>query len=109
MWENAVRICEAKEGVLFLHEDGMFKPMVTLGILPAFGEFLSKRGPFRPGPDSTNGRLLRTKQVSHSDAGAQTVPDMVVKLSVARTTLGRPILKAAVLNGSIIIFQPAGP
>jgi signal transduction histidine kinase/integral membrane sensor domain MASE1/CheY-like chemotaxis protein len=105
MLENAVRICEAKEGVLFLHEDGMFKPMVTLGILPAFGEFLSKRGPFRPGPDSTNGRLLRTKQMSHTDAGTQTVPDMVVKLSGARTTLGVPMLKDDVLIGSIIIFR----
>src|SRR6266568_2260047 len=105
MLENAVRICEAKEGVLFLHEDGMFKPMVTLGLLPAFGEFLSKRGPFRPGPDSTNGRLLRNKQVSHTDAGAQTAPDMVVNLSGARTTLGVPMLKDDVLIGSIIIFR----
>src|SRR5262249_39791514 len=93
MLENAVRICEAKEGVLFLHEDGMFRPMVTLGLLPAFGEFLSKRGPFRPSPNSTNGRLLRTKQVSHTDAGAEPVSDIVVKLSGARTTLGVPMLK----------------
>src|SRR5499433_928089 len=65
MLENAVRICEAKEGALFLHEHGIFNPMATLGLLPAFGDFLSKRGPFRPGPDTTNGRLLRTKQVTH--------------------------------------------
>jgi signal transduction histidine kinase/integral membrane sensor domain MASE1/CheY-like chemotaxis protein len=103
--ENAVRICEAKEGALFLHERGMFNPTATLGLLPAFGEFLRKRGRFRPGPDSTNGRLLRTKQVSHSDVGAQTVPDMVVKLSGARTTLGVPMLKDDVLIGSIVIFR----
>src|SRR5262245_5489543 len=103
--ENAVRICEAKEGALFLHEHGMFNPMVTVGLLPAFGEFLRKRGPFRPGPDTTNGRLLRTKQVSHTDAGAQTVPDMVVKLSGARTTLGVPMLKDDALIGSIVIFR----
>src|SRR5262249_54753432 len=70
MLENAVRICEANEGALFLHEHGIFNPMATLGLLPAFGDFLSKRGPFRPGPDTTNGRLLRTKQVSHTDADA---------------------------------------
>jgi signal transduction histidine kinase/integral membrane sensor domain MASE1/CheY-like chemotaxis protein len=103
--ENAVRICEAKEGTLFLHERGMFNPTATLGLLPAFGEFLRKRGRFRPGPDTTNGRLLRTKQVSHSDVGAQTVPDMVVKLSGARTTLGVPMLKDDVLIGSIVIFR----
>src|SRR5262247_3866657 len=103
--ENAVRICEAKEGALFLHEHGMFNPMATVGLLPAFGEFLRKRGPFRPGPDTTNGRLLRTKQVSHTDAGAQTIPDMVVKLSGARTTLGVPMLKDDALIGSIVIFR----
>ena len=103
--ENAVKICEAKEGVLFLHEHGIFNPAATLGLLPAFGEFLSKRGSFRPGPNTTNGRLLRTKQVSHADAGADTVPDMVVKLSGARTTLGVPMLKDDVLIGSIIIFR----
>src|SRR5262244_3190658 len=106
MLENAVRICEAKEGALFLHEHGIFNPTATLGLLPAFSEFLSKRGPFRPGPDTTNGRLLRTKQVSHhADAGLQTVPDMVVKLSGARTTLGVPMLKDDVLIGSIVIFR----
>src|SRR5882757_706926 len=62
MLENAVRICEAKVGVLFLHEHGIFNPAVTLEVLPEFGEFLSKRGPFRPGPNTTNGRLLRTKE-----------------------------------------------
>src|SRR5262252_7750483 len=105
MLENAVRIFEAKEGALFLHEHGIFNPMATLGLLPAFGDFLSKRGPFRPGPDTTNGRLLRTKQVSHTDADAQTVPDMIVKLSGARTTLGVPMLKDDVLIGSIVIFR----
>src|SRR5215472_14369417 len=103
--ENAVRICEAKEGALFLHEHGIFNPTATLGLLPAFSEFLSNRGPFRPGPDTTNGRLLRTKQVSHTDAGAQTDLDMVVNLSGARTTLGVPMLKDDVLIGSIVIFR----
>src|SRR5215469_2629732 len=105
MLENAVRICEAKEGALFLHEHGIFNPTATLGLLPAFSEFLSKRGPFRPGPGTTNDRLLRTKQVSHTDAGAQTDPDMVVNLSGARTTLGVPMLKDDVLIGSIVIFR----
>jgi signal transduction histidine kinase/integral membrane sensor domain MASE1 len=103
MLENAVRICEAKVGVLFLHEHGIFNPAVTRGLLPEFGEFLSKRGPFRPGPNTTNGRLLRTKEVAHWDAGAET--SMVVKLSGARTTLGVPMLKDDVLIGSIVIFR----
>jgi signal transduction histidine kinase/integral membrane sensor domain MASE1 len=103
--ENAVRICEAKFGVLFLHEDGTFNPTAMLGVPPALGEFLIQRGAFRPGPDTTNGRLLRTKQVSHTDAGAETVSGTVVELSRARTTLGVPMLKDDVLTGSIVIFR----
>jgi len=105
MLENAVRICEAREGVLFLNENGIFTPMVTLGLLPAFSEFLTNRGPFRPGPNTTNGRLLRTKQLSQADAAADGLPDMVARLSGARTTLGVPMLKDDVLIGSIVIFR----
>src|SRR5262249_44816744 len=56
-------------------------------------------------PNTTNGRLLRTKQVSHIDAGAEPVPDTVAKLSRARATLGVPMLKDDVLIGSIVIFR----
>ncbi len=104
MLENALRICEAKFAVLFLNEDGTFNPAAMLGVAPAFAEFLIKRGRFRPGPDTTNGRLLRTKQVSHTDAGAEGVSS-TVKLSCARTTLGVPMLKDDVLIGSIVIFR----
>jgi signal transduction histidine kinase/integral membrane sensor domain MASE1 len=101
--ENAVTICEAKEGVLFLNEHGTFNPTVTLGLLPAFDEFLRERGPFRPGPNTTNGHLVRTKQVIHWDARDEA--SMVVKLSGARTTLGVPMLKDDALVGSIVMFR----
>jgi signal transduction histidine kinase/integral membrane sensor domain MASE1/CheY-like chemotaxis protein len=101
--ENAVRLCDAKVGILFLHENGMFTATATLGLLPAFDEFLSKRGPFRPGPNTTNGHLLQNKQVSHWDAGV--VDSTLVKVSGARTTLGVPMLKDDALIGSIVIFR----
>jgi GAF domain-containing protein len=103
MLENAVRICEAKVGVLFLNHDGIFNAEATLGLPPAFSEFLSERGPFRPGPQTTNGRVLQTKQVTHWDAGFE--DSAVVKLSGARTTRGVPILKDDVLIGVIVIFR----
>jgi signal transduction histidine kinase len=103
MLENAVRICEAKVGVLFLNHDSVFNAEATLGLPPAFAEFLSKRGSFRPGPETTNGRVLRTKQVTHWDAGAEDTT--VVELSGARTTLGVPMLKDDLLIGTIVIFR----
>src|SRR5262249_42494486 len=48
MLENAVRICEAKVGVLFLNRDGIFNAEVSLGLPLAFSEFISTRGSFRP-------------------------------------------------------------
>ena len=83
--------------------DGIFSAEATLGLPPAFGEFISKRGSFRPGPDTTNGRVLQTKEVAHWDAGAE--DSIVVKLSGARTTLGVPMLKDDVLIGVIVIFR----
>src|SRR5262245_3453041 len=63
--ENAIRICEAKLGFLFLNDDGMFEVKATsLGVPSEFNEFLSKRGPFRPPANSINGRLLQTKERS---------------------------------------------
>ena len=107
--ENAVRICEAKLGFLFLNEHGLFDvKATTLGVPPAFNEFLSKRGPFRPPPNSINGHLLKTKEVAQWDVGAEgsgTANTMVVKLSRARTTLGVPMLKDDVLIGSIVIYR----
>jgi signal transduction histidine kinase/CheY-like chemotaxis protein len=105
MLEKAVRICDARLGVLFLHEQGLFTPTAMFGVSPALGEFLNKRGSFRPDPNSTNGRLLRTKQVSHSDAGAEPSPSTVTRISRARTTLGVPMLKDDLLIGSIVIFR----
>ena len=107
--ENAVRICEAKLGFLFLNEHGLFDvKATTLGVPPAFNEFLGKRGPFRPPPNSINGHLLKTKEVAQWDVGAEnsgTANTMVVKLSRARTTLGVPMLKDDVLIGSIVIYR----
>jgi signal transduction histidine kinase/CheY-like chemotaxis protein len=101
--ENAVRMCDAKVGILFLNDNGIFDSAAMLGLEPAFHEFLVKRGPFRPGPNTVNGHVLQTKQVSHWDVGE--IDSTLVKLSGARTTLGVPMLKDDVLIGSIVIFR----
>jgi signal transduction histidine kinase len=103
MLKHAVRICEARFGVLFLNKDGTFNPTAMSSVPPDFKAFLSERGSFLPGPSTTNGRLLRTKQVVHWDAGVET--RTVVDLSRARTTLGVPMLKDDVLIGTVIIFR----
>ena len=49
MLENATRICEAKIGILFRYEDGAYTALATLGVTPAYAEYLNS-GPIRPGP-----------------------------------------------------------
>src|SRR5262249_21895967 len=49
MLENAVRICEAKFGVLFRFKGDAVGAAAMVGVPPAFAEFW-QRGPHRPGP-----------------------------------------------------------
>jgi two-component system, NtrC family, sensor kinase len=59
---NAVGICRAKFGTLYLCEGDGFRPVATHNAPPAFAE--ARRGVVHPPPDSPFGRAVRTKQVT---------------------------------------------
>ena len=65
MLANAVRICEAKFGVLFRY-DGEFYPAAWVGVPPAYEENLRQRGSFRPEVGTPLDRLLQTKELVHT-------------------------------------------
>src|SRR5262249_44808701 len=65
MLANAIRICEAKSGTLYLRDGDIFHAASLHNAPPAFAEDYRKRGPIRPGPATVLGRLIRTKQVVH--------------------------------------------
>ena len=109
---NAVRLCEAKFGVLPLCEDGGFRVRALHNVPPAFAEF-TRRGILRPGPDVPLGRAARTKQVYQC-------PDITkerfylerdpvavagAELGGYRTVLAVPMLKQDALIGVIVIFR----
>src|SRR5450759_4188034 len=48
MLENAVRICEAKFGVLFRCDGSEFFPTAWVGVPPALTDYHRQRGSFRP-------------------------------------------------------------
>jgi hypothetical protein len=60
MLANAVRICEARFGNLYLHERGALRVVASHNVPRAFAE-ARRRGPFRPAPGSAFGKLIRTK------------------------------------------------
>jgi GAF domain-containing protein len=110
MLANAVRICEAKIGSLYIREGDAFRTVATHNAPPAYVEART-RELIRPPPDTMLGRLAARKQVVHI-ADITTIasylernPFMVaaVELGGYRTALGVPMLKDNELIGAITI------
>ena len=68
--ENAVRICDAKFGHLWLREDDALRIAGTHGAPDAFVAYLREEPVFRPKPETGLGQLLRMKKLFHL-AGVQ--------------------------------------
>ena len=107
MLEQAARVCEAQNGMLFRFDNGVVRPEATLNMPAELVEFMS-RGQ-RPGPDSPMRMLFATKRTVH-------VPDVLsspaylagdpmvqagVKFAGMRTLLVVPMLKEGELIGLI--------
>jgi GAF domain-containing protein len=106
--ENATRICEAKFGVLNLHEDGALMRMGAMHNVPhAFAEWLQgQRGGYKPIPGSLPDRVIHTKQVSYTaDNTAEANPGRAATLGGARSTVCVPMLKDEELVGTITIYR----
>src|SRR5262249_33564350 len=112
MLANAVRICEAGFGSLYLHEHGALRFVAGHNVPRAFAE-ARRRGPFRPTPGSANGKLIRTEQtvqtadVAATQPYAERDPAVVdaVELGGVRTSVAVPMLKNNDLVGVIAIFR----
>ena len=110
MLENAVRICEAKFGTLFLIDGDMFHFAAEVGTPLEFVEHQRRRGPFQPSPGSQLERVLRTRQVSHTDdATVEFASRPAATLAGARSTVAVPMLKDDVLIGAIFIYRHRSP
>ena len=112
MLENATRICEAKIGILFRYKNGAYTAVATLGVAPAYAEYLNS-GPIRPGPTTGLGRVADTRQTIHvvdtqaEGAYAEREPLRVAtaELGGARSLLNVPMLKEGELIGAIGIYR----
>jgi GAF domain-containing protein len=112
MLANAVRLCEAKFGVLFLSEGEAFRVVALHGAPPAFAEARRREPLVRPNPGGTLGRVAATKQpVQIADMRAeQAVTNdpgrfAILNLAGARTMLNVPMLKKSELIGQIAIYR----
>jgi GAF domain-containing protein len=108
MLENAVRVCGAKFGILYLSEGNGFRTVAMHDVPRAYAE-LREREPFLvPLPDQSLGRLVKTKQVVHiADYAALPVQarGRLGDLAHARTVVSVPMFKDNDLVGAIIIYR----
>ena len=106
MLENAVSICDAKFGNLFLVDGDTARWEAGVGTPPKLAEFFTQSTWFRPTPGSHLARVLRTKQVSHTDDDtAETVIGVSARLGGARSTVCVPMVKDDTLVGAIFIYR----
>jgi GAF domain-containing protein len=113
MLENAVRICNAKFGVLYLYGGGKFRSAALANPSPEFEAFLKERGEFVAAPRTALGRIVETRQTVHI-VDAKTEPAYVdgepifvaaVNLGAYRTLVSVPMFKENELIGAILIYR----
>src|SRR5215831_13348826 len=104
MLANAIRLCEAKFGLLYRYDGKLFHPEALVGAPQALVEFHQKRGAFQAVPGTPLHQLWQTRNVVHTadDAGG---PSSSARLGGARSHLAVPMLKDDTLVGSIIIYR----
>jgi GAF domain-containing protein len=115
MLENATRLCQAKYGVMFLHENGTLRAGAWCGVPPALAEERRRNPVIRPSPRTGVGRVLQTKETAHIidvlaepeyiNVPAGFTKPGIVQFGGARTELAVPMLKEGELVGTIVIYR----
>jgi len=107
MLECALRICEAKFGMLMLYRsgEGSFDTPVMVGAPPALVDALLHQS-FTPPPGNPLDRMLRTKKTVHVvDAAAERAKPLSAQLAGARAHISVPMLRENEVVGSISIYR----
>jgi class 3 adenylate cyclase/putative methionine-R-sulfoxide reductase with GAF domain len=112
MLANAVRICEAKFGILYLTEGDAFRTVALYGAPPAFAEARQREPVVRAGPGISLHQAAITRQpVQVADIQVEPAytndPQRfaLLKLAGARTVLSVPMLKENEVLGVIVIYR----
>jgi len=110
MLSNAVRVCDAKFGVLLRYGDNAFHAVATLDVPPAYAEFM-RRGSFRPDVEpalagSPVHRLLLSKEIIQiDDVLSEANPGPAGQYGGARSLIAVPLKKESELVGAFVIYR----
>jgi GAF domain len=110
MLENAVRICDAKFGIMNFPTPSGFRPVAMHDVPEAFAEFVRRDPVVHFGPKHPLARAAATKQVLHiPDLELYADEDAVIakfrELTGARTILHVPMLRDEQLVGIVSIYR----
>jgi GAF domain-containing protein len=101
---SAMKICEAKFGLLFRFDGTDFQIAASFGAPPTLDDYFRQLGPFKPW--STLDRLLRTKDVVRiTDALADPDPPPSARLAGARSHITVPMFMDKDVVGAIAIYR----
>jgi len=110
MLSNAVRVCDAKFGVLLRYGDNAFHAVATLDVPPAYAEFM-RRGSFKPDVEpalagSPVHRLLLSKEIIQiDDVLSEANPGPAGQYGGARSLIAVPLKKESELVGAFVIYR----
>jgi GAF domain-containing protein len=106
MLEQATRICDAKFGIVFRYERGLFHPAAFLDVPPAYAEFLGRQGSFPPKPGKLFGQLCDSKTIINIlDRADEPDASPSARLGGARSSIAVPMLKDNELVGALFIYR----
>jgi len=104
--EQGTRVCDAKFGIVFRYEGGLFTPVAWLDVPPAFHDFILKQGTFAPKPGQLFGRLCESKSVINIvDRATDPNPSPSFRYGGARSSIAVPMLKGDELVGALFIYR----
>ena len=113
MLANAVRLCAAKFGTLWLAEGDCFRSVAWHDLPPALAERRERSPLLKFDPSTGIGRVISTKQVVHVDDMSQDPAyragnpraALLVELGDARTVMFAPMLKDNEVIGVLTIYR----
>ena len=111
MLKNAVRICGAKFGHLWLREGDGFRIGATFGAPPDYVNYLRSEQVFAANPRTGFGQLMKTKEVFHlpdlqaHPSHGDKLRQATIELAGARTLFAVPMLKDNEVIGAIVIYR----
>ena len=112
MLANAMRICEAKFGILYAFTNGQFRAISWMGVPSRYAEFVKQSQVW--GPETGLGQIVQTREVVHIrdvveghaySEGIDPGGVATVDLGGVRTAVIVPMLKESELVGAFIIYR----